>query len=132
MVTVRRVVALGLALGRGDHLLQLGIEAGKIADHLQADAVDVHLRHLALQRGDEEFHEEGNLIGGTPPVFRAESEQGQVFDAAQGAGLDHVAYRLDPFDMAGNARQETLGSPAAVAIHDHGNVARHRGSLGNP
>ena len=40
---------------------------------------------------------------------------------------DQAAHRLDAAPVAGNARQKTRLRPAAVAIHDDGDVARDIG-----
>ena len=49
--------------------------------------------------------------------------------AAAGAGFDDGADRLDTLDVSGHARQEAFGRPAAIAVHDDGNVARHLGGI---
>nr|GEU28237.1 hypothetical protein [Tanacetum cinerariifolium] len=119
-----RVVG-GLALGAGNHGAQLVVKAGQVAHHAQADIIGVHLGHFALERRHEQAHQQRHLFFGAAPVFRAEGKQGQVFDAAIDARLDHLADGFHPFDVPCHARQEAFGGPAAVAIHNHGDMARH-------
>src|SRR6185312_228887 len=54
----------------------------------------------------------------------AESEQREVFHPGVDTAPDHAAHRLDAAPMAGHARQAPAPGPAAVAIHDDGDVTR--------
>ena len=52
------------------------------------------------------------------------AKSGQHFDARLDRALDHLPHRLHPRPMAQRARQVPLARPAAVAVHDDGDVAR--------
>ena len=129
MVSVRRVLRAVLRFRALDQVADTRVETVQIADHAQADAVRVQLADLALQRGDEQAHQERHFVVRTAPVFRTEGEQRQVFDALPGARLDGRAHRVDTARMARHARQAPLGGPTAVAIHDDRDMSRHRGDI---
>jgi hypothetical protein len=125
------VVARGEPLRLLDQLHQAGVEALAAADHLEADAVGVQPRHFLLQHGDEQLHQEADFFLGPPPILAAEGEQGQVLDAQLAATAGHRAHRVDALAMPRHPRQEAALRPAAVAVHDHGDVPRDRRGAGN-
>ena len=53
------------------------VEARRVADHLEADAVLVELRDLLLERAQEQLHQDRDLVGGAAPVLAREREQRQ-------------------------------------------------------
>ena len=61
---------------------------------------------------------------GTLPVLDGERVQRQDLDAEPGGRLDDVADRFDAGAMALDPRQVSLRGPAAVAVHDDGDVLR--------
>src|SRR6266478_5219187 len=58
------------------------------------------------------------------PVFDAEAVQGELAEAEATAFLDGAAHTLDAAAVALDARQAALLRPAAVAVHDDGDVPR--------
>src|SRR4029077_12353319 len=94
------------------------LEARRVADHAKTDGVLVELGHFLLERPQEKLHQDRYLVGWTPPVLAREREQRQEFDLALDARAHRRAHRLDSLAMPGNARQQTLLRPAAVAVHD--------------
>ena len=101
-------------------------ENGKVAiRNIRRDAIAMHARHFTLQRHDKQFHQTRNFFLRTPPVFRTEGEQGQVFDTTIDAGFNNIAYPIDTLGMAGNAWQETLFRPPPIAVHDDCDMARN-------
>src|SRR3712207_1846308 len=73
----------------------------------------------------EEAHEIRDLLSRTPPVFGGEAVDSQIPDP-QGSRRAHgPADRLDPAPVPLEAGQAPLSSPAAIPIHDDGNVGRH-------
>ena len=87
---MQAVVVGGALLRRENEFLQPRLEGREIADHVQPHALLFELADLALQRLDEQPHQQGDLFGGTPPVLGAEREQRQVAHAGAPAGLDHA------------------------------------------
>ena len=61
---------------------------------------------------------------GPLPVLDGERIQRQHAEAETRGGLDGVAHGIDARAMAFHARQVALGGPAAVAVHDDGDVRR--------
>src|SRR3546814_16103546 len=56
--------------------------------------------------------------------FRSEGIERQRLDAEVARRADDRAHRLDPRLVPGNARQKALLGPAAVAVHDDGDMTR--------
>ena len=121
------VVVHGGVLRHFDALLQLLRERADVTQHLQAHALGLHGLHFFFEVLDEQAHEGGHLVAGAAPVFGAESKQGEVVHALVGAGLDQVAHTRSAFGMAHGARHVALLGPAAIAVHDDGDMARHVG-----
>src|SRR3546814_4162492 len=68
-------------------------------------------------------HQVADLIGGAFPVFAGKGVERQHLYAEVGRGLHDAAHRLHTPAMTHDARQETPLRPAAVAIHDDGDMA---------
>ncbi len=77
---------------------------------------------LGAQVALEQHHQRADLGGGPLPVLDREGVERQHADAEPGGGLDGVAHRLDAGAMPFDARQVPLRGPAAVAVHDDGDV----------
>ena len=75
-----------------------------------------------LQRFQEKPHQPAYLVPRPAPVFAAECEQRKAFDAPFGGNLDGCSNRLHAGTVAGMARLVTGARPAAVAIHNDGNM----------
>ena len=71
-----------------------------------------------------------DLGGGAFPVFGGEGVEGEVADAAVTGGLDDGADGLDAAAMALDAGEPAFLGPAAVAIHDDGDVGGRLGGGG--
>jgi len=74
----------------------------------------------------EQAHQRGDLARRALPVLFREREQRQDFDAGLDRSLHCLAHRRHPGPVAERPRQPALARPAPVAIHDDGDVARHR------
>src|SRR3546814_4912145 len=72
---------------------------------------------------DLQPHQVADLIGGAFPVFAGKGVERQHLYAEVGRGLHDAAHRLHTPAMTHDARQETPLRPAAVAIHDDGDMA---------
>ena len=121
---VQAVIVGGALLRRENEFLQPRLESREIADHVQPHALLFQLADFALQRLDEQPHQQGDLFGGTPPVLGAEREQRQVAHAGAPAGLDHAPDGLHAPGVSRRAGQQTPRRPPAVAVHDDGDVLR--------
>ena len=66
----------------------------------------------------------------SPPVLRREGVERENFDAVIGGRLQRAPDRFGAGAMAGDARQPALLRPAAVAVHDDGDVARDGSAVG--
>ena len=111
--------------GRLHALAQLRRKCGQLADEAQAHAVAVQLVDLTIERLQEQLHQSADLGLGALPVLRGEGEQGEGGDALAQAELHGAAYRLLTGAVAEHAGTQALLRPAAVAVHDDGDVGRH-------
>ena len=92
------------------------------ADQGQARAaVDQALR-LGVQIVAQEPHQAGHLRRGAQPVVGRKREKGQGGDAEIGRHARDTAHGFGARPMAGGARQALVFGPAAIAIHDDGEV----------
>src|SRR6185312_233120 len=73
----------------------------------------------------------GNFLVAPLPVFRREGVERQDLDAIVDRRLHRPADRLGAGLVPGDARQAAFGRPAAVAVHDDGDVSRHFLLAGN-
>lgn len=112
----------GLFFGAGDQALDGGAEAAFVANDAQLHALGFQGRHFALQVAAQQGHEAGHFVGGAAPVFGAEGEDGEALHLALCAGFDEGAHPFGPGAVAKNGRQFALLCPAAVAVHDDGQV----------
>src|SRR5579871_4171261 len=99
-------------------------QPAQVADREQADVMLHHLAELALQVAAQQRHEAVDLARRAVPVLAREREQREVLDAQPPARLHHRAHRLLAGTVPVEARKAALLRPAAVAVHDDGDVAR--------
>src|SRR5688572_13156350 len=99
------LVAGGQSLALLDQLADLGVEALRVADHLETHAAGMQLGDLVLQRGAEQLHEQPHFLGRTAPVLGAEGEQREAGNAAINAGAYRGAHPLRAAPVAGDPRQ---------------------------
>ena len=78
------------------------------------------LDEILLQQG----HEEVEFRLGALPVLAAEAVERELADAEPAAFLDGGADAVGAAGVAFDARQAALLRPAAVAVHDDGDVLR--------
>ena len=116
----------GLRLGQA--LTHFGRQTFAAPDKVQLHAIFLELGNLSAQGHREKLHEARDLIGRAVPVFRRESKNGQDGNAPLHARAYAATKRIHPLLVPRQTRQETTFGPAAVAIHDDGNVVwHHRG-----
>ena len=95
------------------------------ADDLQADVVADGWTGSSLRRYcRKQAHQKIDFRFGPPPIFQGKRVQGQRRNVQPRAGFDHGARRLHPGAVAGHARQMPPLRPAAIAVHDDGDVLR--------
>ena len=99
-------------------------QTGEIAQEAKAHVLLVEERQLAHERGGEQMHEEVDLVLRALPVLRGERIAGEHVDAEPHAGRDRLAQALDAGDVALAALEALARGPAAVAVHDDGDVTR--------
>jgi hypothetical protein len=90
----------------------------------------MQLRNLLFERGHEQVHEERNLLGGPAPVLAGKGKQCQELYATFGTTTHGGAHCIGTLAMPGHPRQMAVARPAAIAVHDDGDMPRHRTHLG--
>src|SRR5207244_1210664 len=102
------------------------------ADGREADVLLHDLGPLVAEVLAEQRHQEVELRLWPLQFFDAEAVERELADAEPAALLDGRANALDAAAVALDARQAALPGPAAVAVHDNGDVPRQplRGEAG--
>src|SRR3990172_5959359 len=119
------LVGLCQLAGLADAALQVGRQGIQAADVQQADALLVQGGQLAVDDAADEAQQRVHLAARPPPVLGRKGEERQVLDTALAERLDDAADVLRAGAVARLARETALLRPAAVAVHDQGDVARH-------
>ena len=101
-------------------------QAVNLPDDLQPHVVLVQLRRLGLEVMDEIFHQRIHLVLGPVPVLGGKGVEREIFDAEFAGGADDFARRIGATPVPLDAGQMPCPGPAAVAVHDDGNVLRQR------
>src|SRR5207253_2811069 len=99
------------------------------ADGGEADVLLADLLALGEEVLVEQGHEQVELGLRPLPVLDAEAVQGELLDAEAAALLDGGADALDAAAVALDAGQAAAAGPAAVAVHDDGDVPRQPGGV---
>ncbi len=104
-------------------VLDLLREVVGAADVGHANVVVVHSLDVADEVALEELHEEADLgLGAAKIVFEREGVEGEPGQVDAGGGLDDVLDGFGAFLMAEEALKGALAGPAAIAVHDDGDV----------
>ena len=93
-------------------------------EEAHADIVFLEERHFLANVFAEELHEEFDFGFGAAPVLDGEGVEGEGFDVQAGSGFDGGARGIGAGAMPSDAREMALLGPAAVAVHDDGDVTR--------
>ena len=91
---------------------------------LKPDVVAQQRVQLEPQIPLQQHHQRRDLGDRTLPVLDRERVERQDADAEPGRALDDLAHRLDAGAVPLDPRQVPLRRPAAVAVHDDGEVLR--------
>jgi hypothetical protein len=93
------------------------------ADVANADVVIHHALHIALKVGLEQTHEEVDLSAGTAKVIlKREGVECEPWKADARGGFRNELDAFGPLLMAEEALEGTMAGPAAVSIHDDGDM----------
>ena len=95
------------------------------AGEVKSDFTQQNINAQTSLETPEQFEQEAHLGLRPGPVLGAEGVEREYGDAHVGGGAHGAAERLDALAVARRTRQPALRGPAAVAIHDDGNVAGH-------
>jgi len=88
----------------------------------QLDSLGIQLFQFAVNHRPEYLQQSLDLVLGAGPVFSGKSINGEVLDPEIHAAFDHPAQVFGTGTVTFNARHAAALRPAAVAIHDNGNV----------
>ena len=122
-------VPLGRLDGRPEPLADRRRQAAEAPHREQTDLMLHHLAELAGEITAEKRHQPIHLPRRPRPVLGREGVEREVGDAELAARLHDRPHRLLPCPVTVEARQATLLGPAAVAIHDDGDVPRKLGRI---
>ncbi len=93
-------------------------------DDQHANVVSMDGGKFLAQIFAKQAHQKIDFRFGAAPVFHGKSVESQGGNSEPRAGFNHRASRLNSRAMSGDARQVTALRPAAVSIHDDGNMLR--------
>ena len=95
-----------------------------LADDPDPDIGSVQVGEVVAHETLEEAHQVGDLLGGPAPVLGGEAVQGEIADADLAGGTDGAPDGLDAAPVSLDPRQAAPRRPAAVAVHDDGDMGR--------
>src|SRR5690606_17728410 len=93
-----------------------------VADEPQPNIVLVERLHLLAEIEPQQPHQVVHFRNRPLPVFRREGVKRQERNAKFAAGRDRGAHGIGAAPVACHPRQAARASPAAIAIHDDGDV----------
>ena len=103
--------------------LDFGGEFGGATDVGHADVVGVHALDVADEVALEELHEEGDFgLGPTQVILDGEGVEGDPRKVDAGGGFYDELNGLGTFLVAKEALEGPFSGPAAIAVHDDGDV----------
>ena len=125
-VGLKALIVRGNFVCAGNERAQLRTDGPELAENFQADMVALHLVDGLMQVFFEQGHDCLHLVRRALPVFRGKRIDSQIFDAEILAAGRNAAECLRAGRVAHFARQSALFRPAAVAVHNDGDVPRER------
>ena len=103
------------------------------ADVVHADVVVIHALDIADEVGLQQLHKEADLgLGATEIVLKREGVEGEEGQIDAGGGFYDELDAFSALLVAEEAFEGALAGPAAVAIHDDGDVLRVAGGIKLP
>ncbi len=94
------------------------------SEEAESGPTRVQLGYFGPRCLQKKSHQGVHLVLRTVPVLRRESVEGQRLDACLTGGLEEWRENLYSSPVAGGSGEPVLLCPAAVAVHDDGDVAR--------
>ena len=101
-------------------------DAAKVAENFQPDVILLHLVDGLVQIFVKQGHDGAHLVRRAFPVLGGEGVDRQIVETEVFAVGCDPAKCLAARGVARRARQTALLRPAAIAVHDDGNVPRQR------
>jgi hypothetical protein len=92
------------------------------ADDGQTRSARKELSQLYAQIMAQQLHERAHFVLGPAPVVAGERKQRELGDAEIRRRFDDAPRRGDARPVSGRSRQTATQRPAAVAVHDNGDV----------
>src|SRR5262249_5009077 len=120
---VEAIVAGRALLGARDDAAELGAQRLSLAGDADAHAFLEQPLEIGLDEAAHELEEVVPLGRGAIPILGREAEQGEPLGAELAGGLDRAPNRLHAFAVTKGARPVARPRPAAVAVHDDGDVS---------
>src|SRR5260221_11497690 len=96
-----------------------------VADESEPHAFLLKRVQLTLEIEAHQRRKVGDFLGAASPVLRGESIEGQDLDTVISRRLECSPDGFGASAMSGHAWQSALLRPAAVSIHDDGDVTRN-------
>ena len=125
-VRLKALIMGGNFIGALDEPPQLRADGAKLAENFQPDMVGLHLVDGLVQVFFKQAHDGLHLVRRALPVFRGEGVDRQILHADVLAVGRDAAEGLAAGRVTGSARKAALLCPAAIAVHNDGDVARRR------
>ena len=104
--------------------LHPGVKFRYVTNHPQTHPLGTQFADFFLQVELEQTHEGAHLFHRAAPVFGAEGEKCQVLHAALGTGSHNGTHFARTHRVPCRLGQTARTGPAAVAIHNDGDVLR--------
>ena len=115
---------LGLAQGVVQGLAHGEGQVAPVAYEVEADVLLHEFGQFLPDEFQEKLEEEAHLGFRPLPVLLGEGIDRDVGDVLRPAGAHQLAHGVHTGKMALGARKSALAGPAAVAVHDHGDMLR--------
>src|SRR3546814_4521761 len=96
-----------------------------LTDESQAHAAPMQFIDLAFECAQKQIEQRTDFILWPLPVFAGKREQGQHFDTRVQTKIDAQVNRARASAVSDRARTLPLPRPAAIAVHDDGQMARN-------
>ena len=101
-------------------------KASEITEEAETDAVLLHVLQDFLHVPTQQLHNAAHFFLAALPVLGGESIDRQILDAQGAAVIGDLAEGLTAGSVTGGAGQAAILGPAAIAVHDDGNMLGRR------
>jgi hypothetical protein len=114
----------GKVLSFAEHCDEIGRHSVLRTDDPEPNVVFMKLGEVAADEAPEKPHEIGNLDLRPLPILRRKAEEGKMGDADVRRRAHAFFCTFNASAMALRAREPPLCGPAAITVHDYGNMFR--------